>query len=122
MGIGNEFLMASPAVQNPNSPEGSRDSGLGAGADLHSQFQQLIREDFIGLYLFIYAVQRTQCSLKTHRDGKYSQRASKESFISGMTGSAPLKPASECPTLSTMSPPEDTQGWSNPHFQGGLHK
>lgn len=83
--------MASPAVHNPNSPEGSRDSGLGAGANLHSQLQQLIREDFIRLYLFICAVQRTQCSLKIHRDGKHSLGASKGNFISGMTGSASLE-------------------------------
>lgn len=52
LGAGNEFLMARPAVHNPTGPAGCRDSSLGAGANLHTQSQQLIREDFIRLYLF----------------------------------------------------------------------
>lgn len=124
--------MARPAVHSPDSPEGYRDSSLGAGANLHTQFQQLIRRKCIRLYLFIYAVQHTQRFLKIHRDEKHSPRASMESFISGTTGTASLKPACECPTLSTMSPPaartvlgrhaSTLQDWPKPRFQGGLHK
>lgn len=108
-----------------------RDSSLGAGDNLHTQLQQLSREKWVRLYLFIYAVQHTQCFLKIHRDEKHSPRASKESFISGMTGTASLEAASECPALSTRSPPatqamlehaRTPQGWSNPNFQGIIHR